>query len=164
MISLSGIDDFEKKLNSYVDRYVNPRIETFVKNMVVGIYDIVTRDVKVYGTGGSPVWTGAFVSSHNVSINAIDYSFNIRPDADEIGTLEAKPLSYAKQKIAAFKLGDIAYISNSVASKYGRYAGLIEHEGLARTAPDGVYRIAVEAIKVRFNLGSLKLPPSARLG
>ena len=154
MIELQGLNTLSNRnIADMVTKQVREPVQNLAKNMTFAIWDIITTEAMIAGDMGSPVWTGAFNASHRVAVNYIDRSYEMRPDRESTVSFSALEKSYVKGALAASKLGDIIYISNSVADENGvSYARAIESGELSGKVPFGVYSVAADAVKLRFNM------------
>lgn len=130
---------------------VRKKVRSVVKAAAVSMaYEIstfISQPVLNIGAGGSPVWTGQFIDSHQVSLNFITTARAAdRPKEKRISPRASTSLTPEQvlTKVNNFKTGDRVVLSNATP-----YASKIEYQG-TKTAPDGVYRVAVAKAQVTF--------------
>lgn len=151
---MSSADDFGAAIDRAVAQRVIPRLVELHKAVVVKAYQMISRDSRdVSFEYGSPVWTGRYRGSHRVRIGTPDSSK--LPPHPETGKLKhptepdrpfpPQGAAYASQAVSALQPFSIVWISNSLP-----YARRIEAGGFSMKAPDGVYKVTAEAVKMQY--------------
>lgn len=143
---------FAKDIDAAYAKKILPAFLEFHKTVVIKAYQLVIRDSREVGfQHGSPVWSGRFRKSHNVSIGVVDGSVSAPnpaakfvnwPDEPE-SVLSAKGVAYVRGVLEKLRPFDIVYISNSVP-----YAKKLE-EGYSPKAPEGVYDVAASTLRAQ---------------
>lgn len=131
-------------LDELINKTLPEMFNKCVRHTLSTVFTLVIPDSRYAGFAfGSPVRSGQFYNNHFVSIgtpsrerlyHAPAYRDNPNP--------VLPPLSPSNPVINAFKLGQIAYITNNV-----EYAAELER-GKSSKAPKGIYRVAAELTKV----------------
>lgn len=149
-ISVQGLEQFSGTgLDDLIREEIAEPVERIQKGVSLDLWDFLTTEATYSNSFGSPVWTGAYIASHRISVNSIDVSFEKRPSYAAVryttGLTSLKPLGmgYAKSQVSNAKIGDTIYISNSAP-----YAQALER-GLSRKTPDGIYNVAMDVAEVR---------------
>lgn len=113
----------------------------------VGKQTFKTVTPNSFSTGllfGSPVLTGRYYNSHKISLNMVDRGVAPVNPLGEESPYDPLPDSLADITLKNYKLGDEIIVSNSLP-----YSEKLEG-GFSRKAPNGIYRVAAQLIKVRF--------------
>lgn len=150
---LDEFSKFSRDLDkAYQEKVVKATTE-FVRTVVITAYRYITANSQAAGLQyGSPVLTGRYYSSHQISLNSINQAVQPPNPKGEARPYSGKSLSDARLVMQNFKLGDTVYISNSLP-----YARRIENGWSKLKAPRGVYKVAAEAVKTRFKNARLKV-------
>ena len=151
-MAIDNANQVEKELDKAFEIEVLKPTKKLFSAIVRDTWKFITRDSRTVGFAfGSPVLRGQYYINHRISLNTIDTTVNL---IDTEGFVEGDsplpplPLSKATDVLRQWKLGDTVFIANSVP-----YAEDIE-KGLSRfKAPEGVYTVAVNAVKVKFRDG-----------
>jgi len=154
-MGVTNLDEFERELDQVFKVTVQEFTKKAVALVVKDAYRVITRDSRTVGFEfGSPVLSGQYYTNHNISLNTIDQSVRLvdkssRVEGDD-SPLSPLPLQNADEIMKQWKPGDTVFIANSV-----DYSGLIEGTDgsppISRfKAPEGVYRVAAEFIKLKF--------------
>lgn len=150
---MSNVGDFERDLERAYAQKIIPKFLEFHKSVVLRAYQLIIRDSRDVGLAhGSPVWSGRFRASHNVSIGVVDGDVaSPNPAAQFVRwptppdtILNAKGVAYVSAVLSKLRPFDIVYISNSLP-----YARKIEAGGFSLKAPNGVYQVAANTLKVQ---------------
>lgn len=150
-----GIDNlrqFERELDEEFKVEVLDATDKLFSAIVRDMWKFITRDSRGVGLQfGSPVLRGQYYNNHRISVNSIDTTVNLVDAKDFVegdSPLPPLPLSLATDVLNQWTLGQTVFIANSVP-----YADDIE-AGLSRfKAPEGVYRVAVNAVQIKFRNG-----------
>ncbi len=145
--------EFGRDVDTAIAKKVIPLFLEFHKSIVIKAFQLIIRDSRDVGLKhGSPVWSGRFNASHNVSIGTVDGDFSppnpaaqgVRWPTEPSNVLRAKGLAYVRTVVEKLRPFDIVYISNSVP-----YARRIEAGGFSMKAPNGVYTVAANTLKAQ---------------
>lgn len=148
-MGVKNLDKFGRELDQVFKVTVTEFSKKAVAMVVKDAYRVITRDSRTVGFEfGSPVLSGQYYTNHNISLNTIDQSVRLIEKDDN--PLPPLSLQNASEIMKQWKSGDTVFIANSV-----DYSGLIEGtDGEAPIsrfkAPEGVYRVAAEFIKLKF--------------
>lgn len=149
----SNADDFDKQLDAAYAKKILPQFLEFHKTVVIKAYQLTIRDSREVGfQHGSPVWSGRFKASHNVSIGVVDGDVAapnpavefIRWPEEPDRVLSAKGVAYVRGVLEKLRPFDIVYISNSLP-----YARRIEAGDFSMKAPNGVYNVTAATLKAQ---------------
>lgn len=156
-----NLGNFDKQARAAEREVVREATETIRAVSIEAFSDIRERAADVGGAHGSPVASGRYAASVNISINTIDDStapedrkYEYPPatvhkyNADNLParTRRNSAASRASNLLRGFKLGDRIFISNSVP-----YAERIEREGWSWQTPSGVFETTVRQVVKKFS-------------
>lgn len=142
---MSDFNNFSKDLDKAFQKKVVNNATQFIQRLVLDLYTTITANsAKVGFSSGSPVLTGQYYTNHNIAINKISEEKTGKKGSEE-SPLPGLSLSRAQLTLRNFKLGDTVFISNALP-----YARRIEDGWSTMKAPQGVYRVAAELIKVKY--------------
>lgn len=138
--------DIKMDIDKIIKEKVDPVLEDTVFFLAETIFEYISINAQnVAFQFGSPVFTGRYHASHRASLNTPDTTV-----APEGVYSNSAPLSQVTSLRPSFKIGDSIIISNSLP-----YAGDIEfNKASPFKTPEGVYRVSVEAAKVKFTHGA----------
>lgn len=152
--------EFNRYIQDAKKRAVAALVELH-KTMTQDAYRITVPDTRMTGfKNGSPVLSGYYASSHNVSIGEPDFSIPaktgeerfIDPAAGPDSRIyKAKAASSVRAKLERLKPFGITYIATGVP-----YARRLEG-GYSRKAPAGIYNITAAIIDQKYNGRVLKI-------
>lgn len=151
---MSNFDAWSKDLErQFEERLVQRFVQKHRAITIDALKDISTDSMRVGFSNGSPVWTGRFKGSNNVSIGAPDTSTlpphpetaeGLRwPDAPD-SPYKSPSLAEASIKLTGLKPFEKTYITNALP-----YARRIE-EGYSPKAPEGVYEVTAERMVAKY--------------
>lgn len=141
-----------KDLDKAHKRKVVDQFVQFHKTVAIRAYREVTATANVAGGFGSPLWSGRFRASNNISIGSPDY--DAKPPKAGAGAWTPAPISSpypsrtpaeASLALNALKPFDRVFIANGVP-----YSRRIELDGWSAQTPNGVYNVTAENMRVRF--------------
>lgn len=138
---------FERDLDKAIQvKWKNP-IRRFFREVALTLwgYIIVNSETAAGQRVGSPVLTGRFYASHNISLNVIETKERGPNPSGASSPYPQLGFSDAKRVLAKWKPGDTVYISNSV--PYGRK---LESQHWSKKTPYGIYMVAVNAVRAKF--------------
>jgi len=132
-----------KRLKGSFDQQLKEFLETLADRTITAKQALAVQ-IASYIVDISPVWTGAYVKSHQVGVNSVDATFTaptisttanmpIQSQAVKALRQERKKINSAKIN-AATRLFDEIYISNSAP-----HASIVEYIGWQKTGPYHVY-------------------------
>lgn len=140
----SNIAQFEADLKRKGQEKFVRNVTELYKSVVLQTFQYITADsLQVGKKYGSPVLTGRFYASHTINIGRIDTK--VKPENKSGAVYPGIPLSQAALTVANLKLEDVVYIANSLP-----YAQRLEDGYSKMKAPNGIYKVAADLIKVKF--------------
>lgn len=141
----TNVDEFNKDLDKF-NKKIEKALVRYHKDIVKSLYKEIVNT--------SPIWSGQFIASHNVSIANVDTSVVFNPSINVTRwpdppdfILIPKPESHVTSKLQALKPYSVVFISNS-----HLYAKELE-KGKSQQSPRGIYFISTQKIANRFKRG-----------
>lgn len=161
---MASLDLFLKTVEGSKETAVRRLVEAH-KAVSIAAYQMVAADTRATALRyGSPVWSGRYRASHTIAVGAPDTRVKPpHPDTagpgatrwpdDVSGPYGAPPVSYAAQVVGSLKPFQVVYIANALP-----YARRIEAGHSRLKAPEGVYEVTAQALRLRFaNLNGVTL-------
>ena len=152
------MDKFMADLEKAIVIKIIGQTEEYAKAVALNLYrDISATANEAGGLFGSPLWSGRFRASNNISVGSPDFSF--LPPNPAAGRYPnavnpqypSNKISDAAAKIRSLKIGQVVFIANGLP-----YAKRIELDGWSAQVPNGVYRVAKERAIQKFDGIKLK--------
>lgn len=144
-------DSFDKQVDAAYEKKVVQKFVEFHKAVTLDAYQKVSTDSRDAGFEyGSPVWSGAFRASHNLSVGAPDFTPGPVPEAGERwpdepdAIIQATALSKVAQILLALKPFGQTFIAN--AKPYSRKL----ENGYSLKAPEGIYKVAAMSVIAKY--------------
>lgn len=142
----------EADIKRVMAQKVVARSQELCKAVALELYKRITANSLVVGLAfGSPVLTGRYYTSHNISLNTINKSTREINEEGADSPYKGLTLSNASLALSSFRIGDTVFIANSLP-----YAQRIEDGWSKLKAPEGVYAVAAEQVIAKFK-GSLSI-------
>jgi hypothetical protein len=146
------MDNFARDLQKAIDIKIIGQAKEFAKSVAISAFrDISATANEAGGVFGSPLWSGRFRASNNISVGSPDFSvLPPNPSAKNHPTPVASPYKSninadATPALQSFKLGDTIYIANGLP-----YARRIEFDGWSAQVPNGVFKVAKERVRAKY--------------
>lgn len=156
----SNYDEFERQINKAAEGVVDQLVELH-RTITLKAYRYITADSRTVSLQyGSPVWTGRFRGSFNVSIGAPNFS--TLPPHPQVGEglkwpdepstpYRAQGVNRAAAQLLGLQPFSTTYIANGVP-----YARRLEN-GYSLKAPSGVLGLAVAKVAKEVNQMTIKI-------
>lgn len=138
------MDDLDAQIERVMQEKVILQSQEMIKALGLEYWRFITANAQRGGEGfGSPVLSGRFYRSHNISLD----SPNTKVEAPNPGGAErpysAQPLSIAAVLLNTFTLGRSIFFANALP-----YSRRLE-TGYSAKAPDGVYQVAADLLRAK---------------